>query len=113
MKDKAKEFLKGCEHDGSFIPVDEVIRLMADFAKEQTISDEKINGIWYQANYSGRLDFIKWYRSQQEQPTDEVEVIYLEEGIDSMDYTQYDIDGEILKRGSILYPRNPKKGGEE
>lgn len=29
----AEEFLKGCEHDGSFIPVSEVKRLMIDFAK--------------------------------------------------------------------------------
>ena len=31
----AEEFLKGCEHDGSFIPVHEVIRLMNAFAASQ------------------------------------------------------------------------------
>jgi len=31
---KAKEdFLKGCEHDGSYIPVNEVKRLMDEYAK--------------------------------------------------------------------------------
>ena len=29
----AKEFIKGCEHDGSYIPVGEVIRLMKDFSR--------------------------------------------------------------------------------
>ena len=27
-----KEFLKGCEHDGSFVPVNEVKRLMSEYA---------------------------------------------------------------------------------
>ena len=29
----AKEFIKGCEHDGSYIPVGEVLRLMKEYAK--------------------------------------------------------------------------------
>ena len=42
IKEQAREFLKGCEHDGSFIPVNEVIRLMADFHLSHTseLSDE-------------------------------------------------------------------------
>lgn len=28
----AEEFLKGCEHDGSYIPVSEVLRLMEQYA---------------------------------------------------------------------------------
>ena len=31
----AEEFLKGCKHDGSYIPVSEVIRLMNEFAAQQ------------------------------------------------------------------------------
>jgi hypothetical protein len=30
----AEEFLKGCEHDGSYIPVNEVIRLMKGYASQ-------------------------------------------------------------------------------
>ena len=30
-----EEFLKGCKHDGSYIPVSEVIRLMNEFAAQQ------------------------------------------------------------------------------
>lgn len=29
----AQEFIKGCEHDGSYVPVSEVLRLMNEFAK--------------------------------------------------------------------------------
>jgi len=29
----AKEFANGCKHDGSFIPVNETIRLMIEFAQ--------------------------------------------------------------------------------
>lgn len=29
----AQEFIKGCEHDGSYIPVNEVLRLMNEWAK--------------------------------------------------------------------------------
>ena len=29
----AKEFIKGCEYDGSYIPVNEVLRLMKGFAE--------------------------------------------------------------------------------
>jgi hypothetical protein len=28
-----KEFIKGCEHDGSFIPINEVERLLDEYAK--------------------------------------------------------------------------------
>ena len=37
-------------------------------------------------------------------PQEDVEVIFLEDGIDSMNYTQYDKDGDILKMGNIQYP---------
>lgn len=29
----AQEFIKGCEHDGSYVPVREVLRLMNEWAK--------------------------------------------------------------------------------
>lgn len=29
----AQEFIKGCEHDGSYVPVNEVLRLMNEFAR--------------------------------------------------------------------------------
>ena len=35
---QAREFLKGCEHDGSFIPVNEVIKLMIDFADQPNLT---------------------------------------------------------------------------
>jgi hypothetical protein len=41
----AKEFLKGCEHDGSFIPVREVIRLMEEYAKQNTLNRDKVRRI--------------------------------------------------------------------
>jgi len=36
MKTK-EEYLIGCEHDGSYIPVSEVLRLMESYAKEKAI----------------------------------------------------------------------------
>ena len=35
MTKTPEEFMKGCEHDGSFVPVNEVIRLMKGFAKQE------------------------------------------------------------------------------
>ena len=32
----AEEFIKGCEHDGSYIPVSEVLRLMESYVREYT-----------------------------------------------------------------------------
>lgn len=29
----AEKFIKGCEHDGSYIPVNEVLRLMKEYAR--------------------------------------------------------------------------------
>jgi len=41
VKITAEEILKGCEHDGSYIPVSEVIRLMQEYASLRTSKLEK------------------------------------------------------------------------
>ena len=76
----AEEFLKGCEHDGSFIPVHEVIRLMNAFAASQKqqptaegaeeIDDETIAyaaeyqcGTPFSERWIGFVKGAKWHRS--------------------------------------------------
>lgn len=38
----AQEFIKGCEHDGSYIPVGEVIRLMTEFSRLMCTKQKEI-----------------------------------------------------------------------
>ena len=75
-----EEFLNGCEHDGSFIPVHEVIRLMNAFAASQKqqptaegaeeIDDETIAyaaeyqcGTPFSERWIGFVKGAKWHRS--------------------------------------------------
>lgn len=41
MKKTAQDTIKGCKHDGSFIPIDEVERLMIDFAAQEVAEANK------------------------------------------------------------------------
>ena len=67
----AEEFIKGCEHDGSYIPVKEVLRLMESYA-QQTREEEQAKTkkiafeAWLQAlkKHHGPLSesgFTKWF----------------------------------------------------
>ena len=42
-----------------------------------------------------------------------MEIIYLDDDIHSMDYKQYNKDGEIIKAGNILYPEANKDDPKE
>ncbi len=55
-----KEIIKGCEHDGSYIPVDEVIRLMKEIHKKALDDVENIVHdiiIKYNSEYLGDDNF--------------------------------------------------------
>lgn len=51
----AKEFLNGCEHDGSYIPVNEVLRLMKEYAQEMCKQQREIC-----ANQEDMIEFSDW-----------------------------------------------------
>lgn len=38
----AEEFIKGCEHDGSYVPVKEVLRLMVEYARTMCDKQKEI-----------------------------------------------------------------------
>lgn len=38
----AQEFIKGCEHDGSYVPVKEVVRLMNEFSRAMCDKQKEI-----------------------------------------------------------------------
>ena len=48
-------------------------------------------------------EFIKGFNSHTPQ-SDDVEIIYLEDDIDSMSYKQYNKDGDCIMAGNIQYP---------
>jgi len=61
-----KEFLKGCEHDGSFVPVNEVKRLMSEYADHvlsecipEPLSYDSIESTEYVEGFTHDINIIK------------------------------------------------------
>ena len=72
--DKRDEIMKGCEHDGSYIPVNEVRRLMDEYA--EWLAEQAFNaGKDFQFNYDDRKnhwdedapDYPEWLENIKKQ----------------------------------------------
>ena len=64
-----EELLLNCEHDGSFVPVSEIVRLIKAYAAQLELTDEEIDkqaDLKFDTFYTKGLWIggAKWYRSQ-------------------------------------------------